>query len=58
MQRLISILAAILFTLSGFAQAPGGISYQAVIRNSIEQLITNQAIKYFAGIVKWKCSLC
>lgn len=44
MNRIFTILIAILLTASVFAQAPEKMSYQAVIRNSTDQLVTNQGI--------------
>jgi hypothetical protein len=44
MRKLFTILAAILFTASVFAQAPEKISYQAVIRNSSNALVTNHDV--------------
>ncbi len=44
MKKIITICAAILMTTCVFAQAPNKMSYQAVIRNSSNALITNQAV--------------
>jgi len=44
MKKIISICAAILMTASVFAQAPQKMSYQAVIRNSSNALVTNSAV--------------
>jgi len=44
MKKIITICAAILMTASVFAQAPNKMSYQAVIRNASNVLVTNQAI--------------
>src|SRR4030042_3467602 len=44
MKKLFTILQAVLFTVSVFAQSPERMSYQAVIRNSSDQLVTNQPI--------------
>ena len=44
MRKLFTILAAMIFTATVWAQSPEKMSYQAVIRNSIDQLVTNQQI--------------
>lgn len=44
MKKLFSILAAVLLTASVFAQSPEKMSYQAVIRNSSDALVTNTQI--------------
>jgi hypothetical protein len=44
MKKLYTILAALLITASTFAQAPAKMSYQAVIRNSSDALVTNQNV--------------
>ena len=44
MKKIYTILVAVLLTASVFAQSPEKMSYQAVIRNSSDQLVVNQAI--------------
>ena len=44
MKKIITILAVLLFTAIVFAQAPQKMSYQAVIRNSSDVLVTNTQI--------------
>ena len=44
MKKLITVIAAIIITASVFAQAPQKMSYQAVIRNAGNTLITNSPI--------------
>ncbi|WP_158865195.1 FISUMP domain-containing protein [Maribellus comscasis] len=44
MKRIFTFLTALLVTGSVFAQSPQGMSYQAVIRNSNDELVTNQSI--------------
>jgi hypothetical protein len=44
MKKLYTILVAILLTASTFAQTPEKMSYQAVVRNSSNLLISNQAV--------------
>ena len=44
MKKVYSFLAAVLITISIFAQVPQKLSYQAVIRNSSNQLVVNQAV--------------
>ena len=44
MKKLFTFLVYVLLTASVFAQSPEKMSYQAVIRNSSDQLVTNQVI--------------
>jgi len=44
MKKVFTILAAVLLTASVFAQSPQKLSYQAVIRNSSDVLVTNTQI--------------
>lgn len=44
MKKIITICSAILMTASVFAQSPNKMSYQAVIRNSSNGLVTNSAV--------------
>jgi hypothetical protein len=44
MKRIVTILSAVLLTTSLLAQSPEKMSYQALIRNSSNQLITNHAV--------------
>jgi hypothetical protein len=44
MKRIFTVFAVILLTASVFAQTPEKMSYQAVIRNSSDQLVTNTQI--------------
>ena len=44
MKRIYTILVAVLITASVFAQAPEKMSYQAVVRDASNNLITNQAV--------------
>ena len=44
MKRILTILTAVLLTANMFAQAPEKISYQAVVRNSDDQLVTDKQI--------------
>lgn len=44
MKRVFTILAAIILVAGVFAQSPEKMSYQAVIRNSSNALVTNQAV--------------
>jgi hypothetical protein len=56
MKKLFAILAAILLTASVFAQSPEKMSYQAVIRNSSDQLVTDQAIGMQISILQGSAS--
>ena len=44
MKKLFAIIAVVLLTASVFAQSPQKMSYQAVIRNSSDQLVTTQEV--------------
>ena len=44
MKKLFTVLAAVFFTVGVFAQPPEKISYQAVIRDQNNNLVTNQAV--------------
>lgn len=44
MKRIFAILSAVLLTASAFAQTPQKMSYQAVIRNSSDALVTNTQV--------------
>ena len=44
MKQIITLIAAILLTTSVFAQAPNKMSYQAVIRNTSNALVTNSPV--------------
>jgi len=52
MKRVFTILAAIALFSSIFSQVPEKLSYQAVIRNSTDQLVTNQQIGMQISILK------
>lgn len=43
MKKLFTLFAITLFVSNVFAQAPQRLSYQAVIRNSTGDLVTNQS---------------
>jgi hypothetical protein len=44
MKRIYTILVAVLITASVFAQAPQEMSYQAVVRNASNQLVTSTQV--------------
>jgi hypothetical protein len=44
MKRIVTLAAAILMTVSVWAQAPEKMSYQAVVRDASNALVTNQAV--------------
>ena len=56
MKKIITICAAILMTASMFAQAPQKMSYQAVIRNASNALVTNQAVGMQVSILQGSIS--
>jgi len=56
MKTFLTVLAAIVVTAGVWAQSPEKISYQAVIRNSSNQLITNQAVGIRISILQGSVS--
>jgi len=56
MKKILTILAAVLLTASVFAQSPQKMSYQAVIRNSSNTLITNTNIAMQISILQGSTS--
>jgi hypothetical protein len=56
MKKIITTCAVILMTACVFAQAPNKMSYQAVIRNSSNALITNQAVGMQISILQTSSS--
>ena len=52
MKKIYTLLAAILLTVSTFAQAPEKMSYQAVIRNAANALVANQMVGMQISIIK------
>lgn len=44
MKKVFTVFAAVLFTASGWTQSPEKISYQAVVRNADNTLISNQTV--------------
>lgn len=56
MKRFFTVLAAVLLMASVFAQTPEKMSYQAVIRNSSDQLVTNQQVGIQISILQGSAS--
>jgi hypothetical protein len=56
MKKLITILAAVLLTASIWAQSPQKMSYQAVIRNASNSLVTNTAVGMQISILQGSTS--
>ena len=56
MKRLFTIIAAVLLTATIWAQSPQKMSYQAVIRNSLDQLVTNHAVGMRISILQGSTS--
>jgi hypothetical protein len=56
MKKIITICAAILMSSSVFAQAPQKMSYQAVIRNSSDALVTSTAVGMQISILQGSAS--
>ncbi|MBN2697570.1 MAG: hypothetical protein JXR52_01985 [Bacteroidales bacterium] len=53
MKKLLTILLEVIITAGAFSQSPQKISYQAVVRDANNNLVTNTTVgnadKYFAG---------
>ena len=56
MKKIYSIIAAIALTVNVFAQAPEKMSYQAVIRNAVNKLVTSQAVGMRISILQGSVS--
>lgn len=56
MKRFYTLVAAIILTASAFAQAPEKMSYQAVIRNASNNLVTSQAVGMQLSILQGSAS--
>jgi hypothetical protein len=56
MKKIITICVALLMTASVFAQAPEKMSYQAVVRNTTNNLVTNQAVGMQISILQGSAS--
>jgi len=56
MNRIITICAAVLMTASVFAQSPEKMSYQAVIRDSADGLVTNTQVGMQISILQGTAS--
>ena len=56
MKKIITICAALIMTASVFAQSPEKMSYQAVIRNSSEALVTNTTVGMQISILQGSAS--
>ncbi|MBU6158880.1 MAG: hypothetical protein KGP35_07615, partial [Bacteroidetes bacterium] len=52
MKKVISFLACCLLTVQLFAQAPQRLSYQAIIRNAGNTLVTNAPIRMRISILQ------
>jgi len=56
MKRIFTFIVVMILTVSVFAQAPQKMSYQAVIRNSSDQLVTNQSVGMKISILQGSAS--
>jgi len=56
MKRLLTILAVVVFAASVFAQAPQKMSYQAVIRDASNKLVTSHAVGMRISILQGSTS--
>jgi len=52
MKKLYTLIASVVITLTVFAQAPSKMSYQAVVRDAGDALVTSQAVGMQLSIVK------
>ncbi len=56
MKRIFTFLAAVLITVSVFAQSPQKMSYQAIIRNNSDALVVNQQVGMSISILQGSAS--
>jgi len=56
MRKLFTIMLCVLLTASVFSQAPQKMSYQSVIRNNSDQLVTNQTVGMQISILQGSAS--
>lgn len=56
MKKLYTILAAFIITVSAAAQAPNKMSYQAVVRNASQTLVTSQPVGMQLSILQGSIS--
>ena len=56
MKKLFTLLLIVLFSVSVFAQVPQKMSYQAVIRNSLSQLVTSHGVGMRISILQGSAS--
>ena len=56
MKKIYTILAAVLLNVTTFAQTPEKMSYQAVVRDSVDNLISNQAVGIQISILQTTAS--
>jgi hypothetical protein len=56
MKKLYALLTAVILTASTFAQPPEKMSYQAVVRNASDNLVTNQSIGMQISILQGSAS--
>ena len=56
MKRYFFLMISILFSVSVFAQAPQGISYQAVVRDANGNIIPNQNVSFQFSIIQGNVS--
>ena len=52
MKKLYTLIAAVVITSAVFAQAPAKLSYQAVVRDADNNLLTSQVISMQLSIVQ------
>jgi len=56
MKKILTILAAVLITATALAQSPEKMTYQSVIRNASDQLVTNQDMGMQISILQGNAS--
>jgi len=56
MKKLYTLLAAVILTASAFAQAPDKMSYQAIVRDAGDALVTNQGVGMQLSILQGSIS--
>ncbi len=52
MKKITTLIGAVLLTVSAYSQAPDKMSYQAIIRDASQALVTNQAVGMQITIIR------
>ena len=52
MKKILIVFTAVLLSLPAFSQAPSKMSYQAIVRNSLNSLVTNRPVSMRLSILR------